>query len=1081
MESDPNNVTMAAKAHRRRSAITIIVPGEDGKPVHPEPAARNSPQKEHSTFDSFKAKPRCPTPDPNDTVNGMMPHHMGNVAPPPPHMMYAAAPTHGSGPAVVPPARSGAPPAAALPRGKSTNGAAPSKTGALPQVSPPLTAPQHQLPPTRQAAANRLANMHLFPVTPPSHFAAPRRLSGSGREAEPVTVPTLPSHPPPLSATLISDGTSMWRATVSDDAADGRRAGATGKAPFTSVNAAAPPLDAAAAHRTAGRLPSSGRLKLKSDGDAGPRGGAASTAGAAASTPRASAAGNAASAAPAAVTSHLAGNGGGPASTPYPASQQRRLSAPPLQPTAVWTSSTQRPPPASTHPHTPANAVGLPRGEDSPTTHAPAGRRSTVPQVRPPHQIDLTRLPRPPVRRVPDPLLAVSGHDEKLNSRTTLKSTSPDTTSPPSGDNDDSCKSTGTRSSSGDTDDAKSASAARDSSLVMNDFSLGSALNLTSAWSEAASPRQHTVSPPVDMKPALTRNAAKEEPVEVVVSPPASPLASGRVAQGVSSSNSRDTAAANDVSGVQVLDELLEDASATDFSVVLDSSDLATISGGRQRQLTTSSSSRTVPSGVNGSHGRTSTATTAEANDTSSSSFGLLPQTGSAVSKSAPLAALVHTSSSPLVSAPQLPQGDSRARRARDASVRLPSPVTLDSLIFPKTTEWSISSPLTSGSRHRHNVAARPGRTQNSGGEFSFSGVGGRAKVDERRHAGATVVPFPSDENLCEALPKVNTSTSNWNLDALTSAEKESLASGSAVAASDLRTHPTSRHSASGSSSHPSPSPATDTEPVAPLTTDRWHVTQSLSIDPDLFSFSQLPHEQQGSTVAKLRKMFESNKEKRPRGSRSADMAPSTVAPRSPSGHTNSAPQLNASRANSNNSTTSTSARGAAKGSPQQQSGSGACKTCATVTKRTQGGANSSHVSASQQSLRSLTVVPSVLDYSLCQMSPPPTASVKTSAGCSGQAASDGADAGQGRRGVSSLSLERYDDAASAITESSSSPLMRRTTMSHTRNNASSVKTSPGVVTSVSLQRSDPGFSLACFDDANTSGDTVNLHDRYDI
>ncbi|CAM42660.1 hypothetical protein, unknown function [Leishmania braziliensis MHOM/BR/75/M2904] len=1020
MERRSSIISELAKTQRRRSAITLIVPGEEANTFKKDTA--NASNEEHRTFESFKAKPRCPTPELNNAayegehVNGlptgaavMMPHLNGN------NIMRANSDVLQH---IMP--RNGGP--APMPQG----GGAP----ALLRQVPPSHQQQQQKPnhALRGAVANRPTDMHVFPPAPPFTEASRQKVGGR-RAINPVIAASASSHQPPLGVTATKeDNTTLRHSAPVSGVGDSRRPLASNAMAFkNSLVLSSDKIP----RRTSLRVSSSNRLQLGTAAASGAAGGVSnnSDSGAASltSTPTvASAASKLQNPAAAAIGIH--GSAG------YPSSPQP-LSAPLPQPSAMQTSAAQRQSLAVSYTKMPSSATDSSQEDSQGATHSSLGRRSTLPQPRVQHEIDLTRVPRPPVRCPQHQRLAVSSRNGMREADSRGKS---DRLSFPVSSHSISERGSSGDSSSnlGSVEDSKSSSTTCDLSVVIIDSELASAVSLASAIPASALSRQRCESPPADLTDILASGmavpiASVPGKKPTVGSPSASPLTAGRAADGDRSSNVRKREE-KDRDSATFSEDSVDLLSTTDFSVLMESPGFVAAPSEGQRRLATLSSR---PLHLN-SGSETVDRILEKPSDASISSFGLLSNDDNcACNNVAPSASTTKVApASP--SSPKLTQVKERARRRRDSTVRLPSPVDLNSLVLWKESEWSILSPLMSCKRHA-DVASPAGTTKNA----SSTGNSENCAYGEEGGTGNVAADLRSGSALQDAVSKPNTSVSTCRPIRLshtgdTKPHLGAFRTGSRGLACSPHAQAVRAASAAAAS-------------LTAVNKERWCVTQSLSIDTDLFSFSQLPQEKHGSMVAKLRNMFESNREKCLRTSSSQEG--SSIA------------------------TPSLKDKGISKSSPPRKT-EGVSRKALPASEKGVRGINQMQISPQCQV--PLPVVPAVAYCSFSHLFSPSSTPVRTEKG----------ELGPLTNTIKSDSLSgtsRQDSGTDfgctvAGSLASPSPMIRRATM-EPQHEVSSVKDSSGASPSISLQRSDPGFSLACFKVSNISSDTVNMFECCDL
>ncbi|CAJ1011012.1 hypothetical protein Q4I28_006326 [Leishmania naiffi] len=1024
MERRSSVISELAKTQRRRSAITLIVPGEEANTFKKDTA--NTSNEEHRTFESFKAKPRCPTPELNSAayegehVNGlptgaavMMPHLNGN------NIMRVNSDVLQH---IMP--RNDVP--APMPQG----GGAP----ALLRQVPPSHQPQQQKhnQALRGAVANRPTDVHVFPPAPP--FAEASRQKVSGRRAiNPVIAASASSHQPPLGVAATEEGDSTLRRSAPvSGVGDSRRPLASNTMAFkNSLVLSSDKIP----RRTSLRVSSSNRLKLATAAASGAAGGVSnnnnSDNGIAplTSTPTVgSAASRLQNVAAAAIGIH---GSAGYLSSPQP------LSAPLPQPSAMQTSAAQRQSLAVSYTKMPSSATDSSQEDSQVATHSSLGRRSTLPQPRVQHGIDLTRVPRPPVRCPQHQRLAVSSRNGMREAD--FRGKSDRLSCPVPSHNISERGSSGDSSSNlGSVEDSKSSSTTCDLSVVIIDSELASAVSLASAIPASALSRQRCESPPADLADLLASGMAVpiasvpgEKPA--VGSPSASLLTAGRAADGDRSSNVKKREE-KDRDSATFSEDSVDLLSTTDFSVLMESPGFVAAPSEGQRRLSTLPSR---PLHLN-SGSEAVDRILEKPSDASISSFGLLSNDDNCACNNVASTASTTKVAPASLSSPKLTQVKERARRMRDSTVRLPSPVDLNSLVLWKESEWSILSPLVSCKRHA-DVASPAGTTKNA----SSAGNSENCAYGEEGGTGSVAADLRSGSALQDVVSKPNTSVSTCRPIRLshtgdTKPHLGAFRTGSRGLACSPHAQAVRAASAAAAS-------------LTAANKERWCVTQSLSIDPDLFSFSQLPQEKHGSMVAKLRNVFESNREKCLRASSSQEG--SSIA------------------------TPSLKDKGIPRSSPSKKTEVASRKALPAAAPE-KGVRGISQMQIPPQCQVPVPVLPAVAYCSFSHLFSPSSTPVRTEKGELGpltNTAKSDSVSGTSRQGSGT-------DFGCTVAGSlaSPSPMIRRATM-EPQHAVSSVKDSSGASPSISLQRSDPGFSLACFKDSNLSSDTVNMFECCDL
>ncbi|KAG5471433.1 hypothetical protein LSCM1_01521 [Leishmania martiniquensis] len=1045
MERRSSFTQAPSKTHRRRSAITIIAPGEEEN-LFEMSSASTANQICHSTFESFKAKPRCPTPESNsathlvkrvdETLPGAnaMPHLNGNS---------------------VTGTKSGVVEHTMLP---STAQALMHRGSDAPAVLPqPLPSPRLQQQPSqarRGAVASGPADVHLLSLTPPSTAAAGRR-PGYGRALRSVAAGSILARPSPLGTTVVENGTALRRNAPASGADGGRlplasHSMAGDNAPVASASEEVPPQaarmissssrvplnSAASSRQTASENRSRNRRVSPTTADP--------VAASAPSTPQ-----NASIA----IGAHRSAS-----SLPSP----RRVLAPPLRPSSMWSAAVQRQPFAFGCPSTPSGVTSSPRGDCLGAVHSNAPRRSTVPQARPPHEKELTRVPRPPFRHPQEPPRAARNDDEirERNAKgycDSLLSAFSSSSSSERGNSD----------GSGNTEDSKSFLTMRDSSTMISDSEVSSAASFGPSRPAPKVPRQRPESPPADLSIILAPGMAGKYTVmpdkesSAASSSPA-PLHDGCGANGTSPGRGYATRE-RDLRRAASRESPCDFPSTTDFSAVMESLNFATVTNNGQRQPTTRS---TRPLNANGGSKPPDWALE-EQSDVSLSNFGLLPNDDGRAFKIGTPSALNTEVTPASVLSPKRTQAERRTRHTRESGVRQPSPVGLNSLLLSKESEWCTPPLLASSGQRRASWTLLSGKMKID--KSSGSGSGGASAHDDEGGNDSVAAEQKIRGNLVETVPKANVSMSSCSLPNLSHTRRE-CENDTRDTTSGTRPQRGTFHTESRGPAKSSPLQAAWAAPAtASLSApdkQKWSVTQSLSIDDSLFSFSELPPEKHGSTVAKLRSVFESSKENLPRSNGSQD-APLAAA-RSPKGRCSTTRHPNTFSGNNNISSLS-------KGSPAPKGGDPQGEVPPGSDEKVSGGIR---MSTSPTCQKSLGVHPTSANYSFSRLFPASSTLAKAQkdslSPLSSAITSDGTSvasrhsSGTGYKCTSTGSLPTASQVA-------------RRVATELQQEVSAAKDSGGAFPSISLQRSDPGFSLARFQASSVSADTVNTFDRVDF
>lgn len=1027
----------SARANRRRSLITVIAPGEEAG-LCASGGVKDSPKSDHDTFDSFKAKPH-PLPPCENTGN-----YPGNPVQggPPPAVMNGGLGVVNGGrhPQYAPP----------YPTGPVSQAAAPPSGAVVPL--PPLSASpqQAQKGSSRRGAAARLADMHLFPMTPPTNGHSARGNTPSRDTVNPVVAAPMPTRPSPLNAAAVTeDGAHLRYSAPSGTANERRQGSARSGGDAANAEPVISALEVVGPRRSSSRTASSSRAASEAP--------AANQASGNGKTGGPSARGSATASPPAppstksnpqraAVRTTLAASrpdASGGSETPALPQAQRRGSAPPLQPGSTWTTAAQR------------QAVGSARSSSSAPAEVAsgaAGRRATFQQARPQLPLDVARVPRPPLRRPEEQQFTVARRIEAGNSDGDYTDSSAQLSRPTSSKSDRSVGSSMSFRSSTDEEDARNG-ATGDSSIVIDDTDADTPPDMVA--DATAVPR--SVSPPPALSLYLLSGSTSKAATEVAAasdadageneaSPVASPLmrshgADVRLPSVVSTRETSSTAeaaaeSANASCGSFSSVSTDDVRSTADFSVVTDAASLGTASPPRMpRKETKVFSKPTAKSAGN--------ALTAADADTSISSYGLLGEDVYGAT----------AGMKPATPEPSQKPPRPTSRTSEGARAGLPSPVEMSSVMAdPSATEneWSISAPVMS-------LSARP--------RSNFSSSSNSSNTRQQRHDGkvprTVLVESTSSPNADAGNPLVTHSYGNWSFSNVSAHSGDAKGeTASRLSAADTR-NGTSRSgspSLAPSRGKSSAAAAASAEALKKAEDARWRVTQSLSIDPELFSFSQSLAAKPTSSVARLRKVFESSKDRRSRPATASNAgdssaaattgisSPSPMVPKSPFSPVNAVPKSN--------------------GIPARTQSAGSRKSSPSAPRRT--AASSMRAPANPDTQSSFTAAPSVVKYSLSAVSPPPPPSLTAAKLplpplCPAVAQNSGSE-------------PHYSLTSSYLV---GSPMARRSGKDASRD-WSAARDSAGVLPTASLQRSDPGFSLPSFKDSNLSLDMVNMYDGFE-
>ncbi|GET91220.1 hypothetical protein, unknown function [Leishmania tarentolae] len=1037
MERQSSFVSPPLKGNRRRSAITIIAPGEEPNPFQDE-GVKPSYRKDRITFQSFKAKPRCPTPDSNGTahdgehVNGtpagadaMLPRHNGN------HLMEAKRTDlhhrtlqHTD--------------QAPMPQGDAT-------PPLPPQMSPtPMQQWQPQSHMRRGVASNQFTGMHPLSQASPL-TATSARTKGSKHEVRPVSAAWNPSHTSPLREPATEGDSALCVSAPPISPSKSRHSVAANSTAFSN----APLLSSSAEvpRNMNRRIRPSARVSLNRKTENGTtvasNGNSKSNNETTFMKPRSMVVSAGPTAQNTATTSvGVRGSSGClPFSQPPP--------DPPLQSGTMFNAAAQRHSYPPSYLNTSPDAENGSRGHCQEVAHQTLSRRSTMPQPRAPHENNFMRVPRPLSQRRRQKMMAFSTRNGMLEEESACDSNGhlpllpTHKVSEREGSDD-------LGPNLGSTELSSTSSATGDLSSVPGDCDMGSVVSLASVFSARAPPPQRSQSPLAELQNFLAADVAAQRTAVTkqkspVVSPPASPMLTDSLANGGRFRKGKE-AEKRDVGSTDaaVADDLL---STTDLPVPMESSMCPADTNAQQRRLLAGAERP-----LNSSSGSKSTdGIREEPTDASISNFSLLTNDDESVQNtvvsSSPTTQVAQAS---LVS-PKLPHVQERTRNERSSTVRLPSPVGLSSLVLWRGSQQSISLPLMSSKQKT--IAASPSgstKADSDGGNCARNGEAGSklqatktnpsTKISNGRHPSIAHAPKANEDSTVDSRRGVMLPLPPFRTDSV--------------------------GPASLSPAHVTP----EASAVASLTEAekaKWSVTMSLSIDTDLFSFSQLPQEKRSSKVAILRNVFESTEK---RLYRNGSQAGPMIATPSPEDDSSSTGQVNAVNGN-----TSSNSSSVPKSNLQQKTEGVLRKVPPSLAKE---GRGSTQTPTSSPRQKSLPTAPPLENFSSPGLFPKSPLLVKTGKGAGSPLMST---AKSGRVSSTNHQPPHAGPDNTADGHPTTSSLRARNARTDLSHEASSVKQSFDIFACASPQESSPGFSLSCFKVSNVSADSVNMFDRADF
>jgi hypothetical protein len=1057
MERRSSSVDTSVCRHgRRRSAVTIIAPGEEVNPFQPD-TVNGSAKKDfppaNARFDDFKANPR----EEDEVVN--------------------EAPK---------PASRAPPTASSRPQSYVSNGVNSSSNNIdnVPVAPGTLNTPFDPSRATKQAveggsggvlpipASSRMRVLRVFPNTPPTVVAPAQRLL-SVRNGATLVVSTVPRGAPfPTDPNLSNSTHNPARTAATPDLTAARpavRGNTTSNSPIQNAAANRQGQTSPARQRSTTPLPTAG-------GD-----------------------GSSLSARQNSSTSFLPPGTGGNSSgifnmnagQPFVPTARRGSGPPPQAPpspsAANWAAAARRQPLNTSAPSLAATSLSSSNAHEPHTTNnrragGVGGRRATVPRAASPPQrrVELVRVPHPPSRRTS--LSPTSPNDQDTDSRSRRNASVPKPSalllSVPAENS--------LQSGSGPRNDSFSgfSDTARESSIVVDDAATDvSDTPSIPTFSKPSRPLARAESPPADSTDFI-KLTQRKKPAEMYMAPLSPHKRETRTTPGSGSGRKKwDT----DSSGTSSEDESDDEGRGKDnetssrSSFVDDALSQSTQSGrddvdtntdsGSNRRGGGSSSGRPALASVPGTSTamqstpyfsplverrktlepdaklnepqrhprRVSSATkasTATAADTSVQEKSISSLADFELSSNNTLELTSFVTSSPTAGS----QANTRQRRNHPA-IRLPSPVDLNTvLLLGKDKNPMTSSPLFDSSKHRAGVAQ------------SHLSKGG-TRTD------AASSPSAVDKSV---------SVGNWSFDYLA---KNGLSN---ETQDDNMPELSLRRCDDGGASAVAHSPTSSKGGARSKNSkkdEKWRVTQSLSINPSEFSFDHLPLGQQTSSVAKLRKVFESQRKPRKTGSDAAQSGPSQYPP----AQTKSPHRQNATRAPplKTESLLATSA-GSTVMAPRSEQSSGKAPLA--------DGGNDSGRSAV---VRTSACAPS-LDFSFDRLTSPLSPAATAGSGRlvlpalpNSSRANPSAKAAKNPLGRSDGSEGEFRFSWAANTDGGLE-LNRHSAPSRTMANAKSGD-GTAVLPSISLPASEGGFSLARFENSAASADTVNMFDRYDF
>lgn len=1055
MERRGSNVDASTvRAARRRSAVTIIAPGEETNPFHPD---TNNPTVAKSNLPTTARRPDAQRTNPREeeTINRA----------PPPAQRTAQLPPRLSIAATSTPAPVAQPNPLIQPHGGNVN--APS------------------------SASNRMRGLHMFPNTPPTIAAAPppRSVSvrggnvlaagGGGRGAVPARAAQFPTQPG------ASRGNAAAPAALPEGSLDQHATRPAVRHPMTTR--AAPHMNPNGASFTNGQgQPSTARprsITPRMDSSEGRE------------TPLVSSQSN-------------GGSDGserpvyGPSATgrrgTLPFSQQQQEPQPATPSSARWVASARRQSLNASAPNVTTNTAD----HNSASGAGKASRRVTVPQAKSPSQprVELVRVPRPPSRR--DSLK--DGDDDGASSSDRLSVSEAPSWLLKMGD---SGSSVGHGSGTGSF--SRLAGNGTETSVVIDDRLLDDEKSATRKKERAAeavttpSPQQQqqrraaplrVESPPADNEDFLrpTRRPSLAVTDMAPLSPQMRQNGSGRAtAQHHRNKKKEDTSSSSRSSSS---DEEEDVESASDSAEDREEEEGT---GERSNPLRTPSSpSAHHKSKADASPDLQSTVYFSPVHDhrkapPHKSTSGTKPAAGTKASDTSDTAAIGPEESVKSLADFGLTSNDTlepasfptsstssdpavQRQRMKPAAVHLPSPVDLNTVLFRGgKVDPAMSSPVLSRNKHS-------GKEQSSSrnAEANAASTTAHRSERERRENSRDGSGNRSKSNAASENDNFETaSVGNWSFDYLA---KNGLSNDTQNSEVDVRSPRVSTFVGTVPAS-PAWSSVASPRATTKAAEEKWRVTQSLSINPSEFSFDHLPIEQQSSNVAKLRKVFESQRKPRREESNSAMTSESVrAAPQ----HAVSPVQVVRPAAATKKPTLDAVAAsvGSTVMAPASEPSSGRSTAHDTDDEE-----------AEDESGRNTLVVASVsapvMDFSFDRLTPPASPAVKVT--LPSIAKDSGSHPQQGRNSSTSPSTRQGTRAARTDTSESAfrfswaastdvgSPINRHSAPSGTT--AMATKTTSGQLPSISLPGSEGGFSLARFQNSVTSVDTVNMFDHYEF
>ncbi|KPA78730.1 hypothetical protein ABB37_05854 [Leptomonas pyrrhocoris] len=1007
MERRGSNIETSAVRHsRRRSAVTIIAPGEEANPFQQD-AVNVSFQKQslpaYSRFDNFKANPR----EEEDGVNEVP----------------------ASAPRGPPPSSSAAPSASVMPGRVNglPNDNTVTRNGASARraLSAPLEPSRFDGPPAADwgavpvSASKCMSGLHVFPQTPPTVAVAPAQLTLTVRNGN---VLVAAAAPPALQFPSLPNGRSNRGGSGSDTPGAHAGRGANSTPVAVAVLAGVPPrrggpVPQAASSSTVNGISPAGRLSVTSRrGQTPPLAFQQSALSHAASAVGPSVGLNASSMG--AVSRNTSSSG-----TSRSMGISSYASAPPLQPppssaAAKWTSAARR------------QQLNANAGSYN------SGRRATVPQGGTPQRRgEQQQVPHPPSRGSATSSASVSAYEEDgrkasvLELSSLLSSTAASDTSSTAASDD------------GRDSFARYSDSGRDPSIVIEEG--GAAVGPSAAAAGTQSPTPDYCD---FLKPALRRKLA--EMAETPASPPK------RQKQHPMDTSTRDGStnpSAGEGERATAAAAKKTDASSTQNgkgSRKGESNPLGGLSLSQREPLTLSDISNSFQSplfftpleelreAVQFDAKPTQSNDHSPVTSTPAADVSATERSGSSLADYS----LTDTATDATGSGvnPDSLRGPVNARQRRNRPVvRLPSPVELNSVQQRgKGNGPTTSSPPLLATKHRANLAHRHGTNSR---EQSV-----RAGATTAAGKSISVDSWDFDYLVRNGLVRVT--EKNEILDESPSAPHVNVPGTSAAAApSPTSTGTTNNHRSSSSS----------------RAEQKWLVTQSLSINPAEFSFDHLSLNQQCSTVAKLRRVFESQRKPIARGDGGAANPSSTV--RTPPEQTESP-------------------RGKESGSlARKQSNSLALSTGSTVAApcSEESSKASSVADGGTDSGRSAVVRTSVsapsTEFSFNRLTPPRSADTKAMTLPPISSTSHPNPAPM--RATSFPSNASGDDfhlSRGTSSTDGASPIYSNFTPSRS-------KGTNATLLSLSMPAGDAAFSLSRFHNLNSSFDTVNMSDHRDV